>query len=110
MVEIFGSIIDWFTATKVPEQLQSVDLKGLFQNTYFLVPFISMIIYFLYKQAVNNLIITALIIGLWWFSGTNMVQSAVVDGELQLSKVLPVVGVGMSGLGVLIYLLFIKQD
>lgn len=110
MTEFFASIIDWLVATKVPEQLQTVDVKGLFQNTYFLVPFIAMIIYFLYKQAVNNLIITALAVGLWWFSGTDMVQSAVVGGELQLSKVIPVAGVGMAGLGVLVYLLFIKQD
>ncbi len=110
MAEIFVSIIDWLAATQIPEQLKTVDVKGLFQNAYFLVPFIAMIIYFLYKQAVNNLIITALLIALWWFTGTEMVANAVVNGEIQISKILPVAGVGMAGLGVLVYLLFIKQD
>ncbi len=110
MTGFFASIIDWCAATKVPEQLQAVDIQGLFQNTHFLVPFIGMIIYFLYKQAVNNLIITALVVFLWWFSGTDMVTNAVVDGNLQLGKVLPVAGVGMTGLGILVYLLFIKDD
>jgi hypothetical protein len=110
MTEFFASIIDWFVATRVPEQINTVDIKGLFQNSYFLVPFIGMVIYFLYKQAVNNLIITALAIFLWWFSGTDFVRGAVVGGELQLSRVLPVAGVGMAGLAILVYLLFIKQD
>ena len=110
MAEFFASIVDWVAATKIPEQLQDVDIKGLFQNTNFLVPFIGMIIYFLYKQAINNLIITALIIFLWWFSGTTMVANAVVEGEIQIGKILPVAGVGMAGLGILVYLLFIKDD
>jgi len=110
MPEFLTSIIDWFHATQIPEQIQNVEVLALFQNPYFLVPFIGMIIYFLYKQAVNNLLIMAICIGLWIFTGTDMVQSAVVAGEIQIGKVLPVIGVGMAGMGALVYLVFIKGD
>ena len=110
MPEFLVSIADWIIGTQVPEQIKVVDVKGLFKNAYFLVPFISLILYYLYKQAINNLVIMALVITLWWFSGTSFVQGAVVDGELQLSKILPIIGIGLGSVGVIIYLAFIRSD
>lgn len=110
MPEFLVSIADWIVGTQVPEQIRAVDVKGLFQNAYFLVPFISLIIYYLYKQAINNLVIMALVVTLWWFSGTTFVQGAVVNGELQLSKVLPIIGIGLGAIAVIIYLAFIRSD
>jgi len=110
MPEFLVSIIDWVNNTQVPAQVREVDAKGLFQNAYFLVPFISTIIYYLYKQAINNLVIIALVLGLWFFSGTDFVRGAVVNGELQMSKILPIVGIGVGGIAVLVYFFFVRSD
>ena len=110
MPDFLTAIIDWIISTQVLSQIKDVDAAGLFKNTYFLVPFIGTIIYYLYKQAFTNLAIIALVIGLWYFSGTDYVTGAVVNGELQLSKVIPTVLVGIGGIATLIYLLFIRQD
>lgn len=110
MPKFITSSLDWLNSTHFPEQVEKVDIYGLFHNPYFLVPFILLIIYFLYKQAVTNLVITGLIIFLWWFSGTNMVREAIVDGVIQLDKILPIVGVGIGGIATLIYLVFIRED
>lgn len=104
------SFIQWVNATQVLDQIRDVDAAGLFKNPYFLVPFISAVIYYLYRQAFNTLVIIALVIGLWYFSGTDYVSGAVVNGELQLSKVIPTVLVGVGGIATLVYLLFIRQD
>ena len=110
MPDFLTSVFTWFKDTQVLDQIRDVDAIGLFKNPYFLVPFISLIIYYLYKQAFNNLIIIALVLGLWYFSGTEYVTGAVVNGELQLSKVIPTVLVGVGGIATLVYLLFIRQD
>ncbi len=110
MSDFFIAIGDWFTKTQVIEQLQNVDVKGLFQNPYFLVPFIALIIYNLYKQAINNLGVIGIALGLWMFTGTSYVQNAVVDGEVQMGNILPLAGVGIVGIGALIYLLFMRND
>ncbi len=104
------SISGWINHTQVLAQVHTVDAAGLFHNPYFLVPFISLIIYYLYKQAFSNLVITAIGMGLWYFSGTDYVKSAVVDGIVQIGHIIPIAGVGLSGLAVLIYLVFIRQD
>lgn len=110
MSNFLVSIIDFINNTKVLEQLQAVDAAGLFTNGYFLVPFIAFVGYKLYKQAFNTLIITGLAIGLWLFSGSGYMHGLVVNGELQLSKVLPVAGVFLAALGVAIYFLFMRSD
>ena len=110
MADFFSSIIEWFNNTQLTEQIKDVDAKGLFQNAYFLVPFISLIIYYLYKQAINNLIIMFLCLGVWYLSGSEYVATAVIDGELQMAKILPLAGAGIAIVAVLIYLLFIRND
>jgi hypothetical protein len=102
--------IEWIHQTRVLEQIKEVDVAGLFHNPYFLAPLICVIIYNLYRQTFTNLIIITLSIGLWYFSGTDYVRGAVVDGQVQIGKILPLVGVGIGGIGVLVYLLFIRQD
>lgn len=52
----------------------------------------------------------AICIGLWYFTGTSYVTEAVVDGELNMGKVLPLVGIGGVGVGSLVYLLIIRGD
>jgi len=110
MADLLARVSEWITDTQVLEQIRSVDADALFHNPYFLVPFICVVIHQLYKQAINNLAIMALCIGLWYFSGTDYVRGAVVGGEVQIGKILPIAGVGVAGIAVLIYLVFIRQD
>ncbi len=110
MPEFLHSIADWFKHTQVFDQIGAVDVNGLFHNPYFLVPFICLIIYYLYKQAINNLVIIALSMGLWYFSGTEYVKGVMVNGEIQIGHILPIAGVGVAGIAVLIYMVFIHQD
>lgn len=106
----FTKIIEFLKATQIPEQIQQVDAGGLFSNWYFLVPFILLIGYQLYKQAFNNIIVIGMVIGLWVFSGSSYVEGLIVNGELQMGKILPVAGVGLVAVAVFIYLTFMRSD
>ncbi len=108
-MEILTSIIDFIIGTGVGEQISSVDAKGLFTNPWFLVPFIAFIGYNLYKQSINTLVLTALAVALWLFAGSPMMEGLIVDGEMQLGKVLPVAGVGVVAVGVAVYFLFMRE-
>ncbi|MFA7383822.1 MAG: hypothetical protein WC001_10260 [Desulfurivibrionaceae bacterium] len=110
MSEFLGKIIDFFNSTNVPEQFRDTDVKALFTNPWFLAPFIAFIFYNLYKQATNTLVITGLGLGLWIFSGSSYMEGMVVDGFLQLNKVLPVAGVFLGAIGIAVYFLFMRSD
>ena len=62
------------------------------------------------KKAVRDLIILGAVLGIWYASGTAYMQTLVVGGELQVSKVLPVLFGGAAILGFVIYLLFGRSD
>ncbi|WP_028583487.1 hypothetical protein [Desulfogranum mediterraneum] len=117
----FGTVVDSFTGkvdgimdkvgvllekTQLPEQIAATDIGALATNPWFLVPFISLVGYMLYKQAFRDLTIMALLLGVWYASGTPYMQSLVVGDELQMDKVLPVLFGGATVLGIIIYLLF----
>jgi hypothetical protein len=110
MTDFLVKIVDWFYGTKVPEQLTQVDAAGLFTNWYFLAPFICLIIYLLYKQAFTNIFLIAVGFGVWYFTGTQYMKELVVNGELQVEKVLPVAAGAVVILGVIVYLLFGRSD
>jgi hypothetical protein len=110
MGDFFGKIVDLINATHIPEQISQVDAGGLFTNWYFLVPFICLIAYLLYKQAFTNIILIAIGIGVWYFTGTQYMHELVVNGEIQVEKVLPVAFGAIVVLGVVIYLLFGRSD
>lgn len=100
----------FFEYTKLQEQIKEVDVNGLFSNPWFLVPCIALVSYQLYKMAFRELIIMGLIFAVWWASGTPYMHSLVVNGELQFTKVLPVLFGGAAILGFIIYLLFGRSD
>ena len=102
----FAKIGAWLQSTQVPGQIQDVEVVALFTNPWFLVPFIALIGYLIWKQAFNELIIIALLVIIWWLSGTEYMQTLVVDGQLQIKKVLPVLVGASAVLGFLIYLFF----
>jgi len=110
MPDFLVSVFDFINDTQVLDQIRDVQYKELFQNPYFLVPFISLVGYWIYKKAVNSLIFLALGVGLWAFSGSYYMQDLIVGGELSLEKVLPVAGVGMGAIGVIIYVVFVRGD
>jgi len=110
MSNFLQKTIDAVEQTHVFEQIKDVDAVGLFTNPWFLVPFIGMMGYLVFKKSWRDIIILAIFIGVWWVSGTDYMQSLIVKGELQVAKVLPVVAGGAAALGVVIYLLFGRSD
>lgn len=110
MKEFFGKIWAFIESTKVIEQVAEVDAAGLFTNPWFLVPFIALVGYLLWKMRWRDLAFLAIFIGVWWVSGTQYMQTLVVGEELQVNKVLPVMFGGAAILGVVIYLLFGRSD
>jgi hypothetical protein len=110
MTEFLGQLVDFINSTNVPQQFREVDARGLFTNPWFLVPCIAFVFYNLYKQATNTLVLTGLGFGLWLFSGSRYMEGMVVDGHLQLGKVLPVAGVFIGAISIAIYFLFMRSD
>ena len=110
MAGFFQNIGTWISSTNLPQQIKDVDYVGLFTNPWFLVPFIALIIYLLYKQSWNSVIIICVCLGLWVFSGSHFMKDIFVGGEMQVEKVLPVIGVGVIALGIIVYVLFIRSD
>ena len=106
----FKPVLDFIVATKVPEQIDSIDYKGLFSNSWFLVPYIAMIAWNVYKQAFNSLIIILLFTGSWAFFGTPYMQEIVGQEEIALGAVLPLVAGACTVLGFIIYRIFFKSD
>ncbi|MBU1139881.1 MAG: hypothetical protein KKD01_09190 [Proteobacteria bacterium] len=110
MSDLFAKIIAWFESTHVQEQVKDVDVVGLFTNPWFLVPFILVVAYLFYKQGWKDLIIISLFIAVWWVSGTEYMDTLIVNGELQISKILPVLFGGAALLGFVIYMFFGRSD
>ncbi len=110
MPDFIVSIVDFIYATGVPDQITQVDARGLVTNPWFLIPFIAFLGYQIYRQAINNLIFTGVAIGVWLFVGSNYAKGMIVNGVIQLNKILPIIGVGIVALGVLVYIIFMRQD
>ncbi len=110
MGNFFSKIMDWVDSIHVVEQIAEVDYAGLFTNPWFLVPFIALLLYLLYKQSFKDIIIVAIFVAVWWVSGTEYMNTLVVGEELQIKKILPVLFGGAAILGFVIYLFFGRSD
>lgn len=110
MDNFLTALSDFFVSTNIPEQIKNVDVRGAFTNPWVLLPLIGQVGWWIYKQEINAIVFLALGIGLWIFTGTPYAHGLVVDGNLQLGKVIPVAGVGMGAIMVVIYLLFMRGD
>ncbi|MDO8946135.1 MAG: hypothetical protein Q7U88_03120 [Desulfocapsaceae bacterium] len=110
MADFLNSLLAWFESTHLQQQIKDVDYVGLFTNPWFLVPFVALVLYLLYKQAFRDLILVSLFVAVWWVSGLDYMQTMVVGDELQMNKVLPVLFGGAAVLGFVIYLLFGRSD
>jgi hypothetical protein len=109
-MQFLTNLKEWFVSTQIPEQIKDVDYVGLFCNPWFVVPFSLMVCYMLFKKKWTDLIIITIFVGVWWVSGTDYMNSLLVNGEIQISKILPVVFGGAAVLGFVIYLLFGRSD
>ncbi len=110
MGEFVSKVMDWIESTHIQEQVADVDYVGLFSNPWFMVPFVLLILYLLYKQSFKDLIVITCFVGVWWVTGTEYMNTLVVGDELQVSKVLPVLFGGAALVGFLIYLFFGRSD
>ena len=110
MDNFMQSLLEFWQNTHIPQQLADVDVKGLFTNPWVLIPLIAQLGWWVYKKAVNNIVILGLAIGVWVFTGTPYAQGLIVNGELQPGKILPVAGVGIVVVMVIIYLIFIRGE
>lgn len=109
-MEIWKKITDWFESTHIHEQIKEVDAAALFTNPWFIVPFVIMVGYMVFKQQWKDLVIITILVAVWWVSGTPYMATLIVDGELQMDKILPVAFGGAAALGFVIYLLFGRSD
>lgn len=96
--------------TGLPEQIKDVDTAGLLANPWFLVPFIGLVIYLLYKHSFKELVIIAMIGGIWYLSGTEYMNTLVIGDELQKDKILPLLFGGVAAFALVIYMFFIRSD
>jgi len=109
-MEFVDKIIAGFKSTNIHTQISDVDFVGLFTNKWFIVPFGVVAAYMAFKQQWRDLIIIAMCIGAWWVSGTPYMESLIVNGEIVIDKILPVIFGGAIALGFVIYLLFGRSD
>ena len=107
---MLDKIIAWWDSTHIHEQVTEVDAVGLFTNPWFLVPFVLLMGYLLYKQSWKEIVIFSLLTGVWWVSGTDYMDTLIIGNELQVNKVIPVAFGGAAVLGIIIYLLFGRSD
>lgn len=110
MQELWQKIIDFIQSTHITQQITDVDAVALFTNPWFVLPFVGILAYMIYKQSWKDILILAIFVAVWWVSGTNYMASLLVNGEIQIEKVLPVVFGGATLLGFVIYLLFGRSD
>ncbi len=101
----FGNIVDLVQATNLPKQIDEVDL-ALFTNPWFIIPFLALISWWIYKQKFKDIVVVFLFIGVWYISGTQYMDTLIVGGELQIGKVLPVMFGGAAVLGIVVYMYF----
>ena len=109
-MQFFTNLQEWFVSTHLQDQIRDVDFIGLFTNPWFIVPFALMVCYMIFRQKWKDLIIITIFVAVWWVSGTDYMNSLLVNGEIQISKILPVVFGGAAVLGFVIYLLFGRSD
>jgi len=109
-MDFITKIIDFIHSTQVLQQFKEVDAVGLFTNPWFLVPLVCLIGYLLYKQDFREIILIIIGFGCWHIFGTEYMQTLIVNDEIQLAKVLPVVFGAACILGIIIYMYFGRSD
>ena len=90
-MEYWNKIVEWFVSTHINEQIMDVDYVGLFTNPWFMVPFCALLGYMVFRKQWRDLIIILVCVLFWWISGTEYMAGLLVNGEIQIERILPVV-------------------
>lgn len=106
----FEPVLDFIIATEVPEQIDKIDYKGLFTNGWFLVPYLGLLAWNIYKQEFNSLIIIVLLTASWSFFGTPYMKEVMAQEEIPLESLLPLIAGSCGIFGFIIYRIFFKSD
>ena len=109
-MNFFNKIVEFILSTQVLQQFKEVDAAGLFTNPWFLVPLLCLLGYLLYKQDFKEIIVIIIGFGCWHISGTEYMATLIVNDEVQLAKVLPVVFGSACLLGIIIYMYFGRSE
>ena len=109
-MNFFNNIVEFILSTQVLQQFKEVDAAGLFTNPWFLIPLLCLLGYLLYKQDFKEIVVITIIFACWHISGTEYMATLIVNDEVQLAKVLPVIFGAACLLGVIIYLYFGRSD
>lgn len=107
MTAWFDTVLEILAATSLPEQISAADFPGLFSNPFFFLPSLALVGYFFYRRNFKGLVLLGLGLGLWVFSTSSYMDGLIVNNELQLDKVLPVIGVFVLALVVVVCLFFL---
>ena len=107
MGDFWRQFTDMLRASAISRQLLEHDIAGLAHNPWFMIPFCLLILWMIYRKAWRNIAIIALIIGLWWFSGSEFMDGTIVNGQPVLAKLASVIGVFLVAVAIIAYLLFL---
>jgi len=110
MLEFLDPVLDFIVKTEVPKQIDSIDYKGLFGNGWFMVPYISIILWNLYKKEINSIIVIVLFTGSWAFFGTPYMKETLAQDTIPLGKILPLIAGACCVLGIILYRMLFKSD
>ncbi len=106
----YEELTEWIDSSSLHQQIQSVDVTGLFSNPWFLVPFLIFVFYSLWKKNFAELFFAGMAIGVWYLCGTEFMSGLVNEAGPNQDKILPVVGVGAALALVIVIFIFGRSD
>jgi len=107
MADVWQWFVGLLQATELPQQIQDHNIEALIHNMWVMVPFGLFILWRIYRKDWRGIAIVFIIIGLWWFSGSEYMDGTVVNGKPVLAKLVPVIGVFIALVAIIAYLLFL---
>lgn len=108
MPDFLVTLKEFIEGTNLISQFSETDYMGLFTNPWFLVPYIGLNIYLATKKSWNSIILMLTGLGVWAFTGTSYMKGLMIEGELQLDKIAPVIGVFIGAIAIVVYVLVIR--
>lgn len=109
MIDFFKKVVEYIRGTGIPQQMNDVDYNSLFRNAWFMVPFVTLIVYLIYKKEFTIIALIGIAIAIWLFCGTTYMSNLIVGGEIQVEKILPIVFGGAIALAAIVYLIINKD-
>ncbi|WP_041277995.1 hypothetical protein [Desulfotalea psychrophila] len=110
MAVFWEKLLSAWISTRIPQQVADVDIAALVSNPWFFMPIACWLAYMVYRQKWKGIIIAAVLILVWFVSGTEYMGALVVNGEVQIFKIIPVLVGGAVSLAIVIYLIFGGSD